>query len=73
MRENMIGWIAGSMYFGGILLLDLAGAGLTGISLFVVMFSLLLFVLVSRLAVRDDPCDESPERRSGLDNQPSPC
>jgi hypothetical protein len=73
MRDNTIAWIAGSMYFGGILLLDWAGAGWIGITLFVVMFSLLLFVLVPRLPHEDESCEEHPENTSAWGGWPNPC
>jgi hypothetical protein len=63
MREHTIGWTAGSIYFAGLMLLDWVGAGLIGMSLFVVAYSLLLFVVVPHIAVRNGDCEHRDSGR----------
>jgi hypothetical protein len=66
MREHTIGWTAGSIYFLALLLLDWIGAGLMGMSLFVVAYSLLLFLIVPRIAAQNSDCEHRHSAHNAL-------
>lgn len=66
MRENTIGWVTGSIYFLGLVLLDWIGAGLMAMTSFVVAYSLLLFIIVPRITVQDGDCEHRESGRTAF-------